>query len=255
MYKRVRVPIRVRPSGVPRQPSIADGPAVAKSVPPVREHDPAAAAGRLSERSRPGPVAAPACPEAQPARPEIESGSPRSEPDTQHATRNTEHVTRNTQDARGQDPERDSQVIEEEESLDLWRDRALRLQAEIENFRKRQQRLAEARILADRERLLRAFLRVADDLERALNADGADADDLRQGVDLTYRSLMRLLDQEGAEPIEAAGQPFDPAWHEAVGTVPHVRAGAEPDTVVKVVEAGYRLGDRLLRPARVIVAA
>ena len=227
MYKRARVPVRVRPSGVPRQPSIADEPA----------------------------VAAPVCPEAQPARPEIESGSPRSEPDTEHATRNTQHGTRNTQNARGQDPERESQVVEEEESLDLWRDRALRLQAEIENFRKRQQRLAEARILADRERLLRAFLRVADDLERALHADGADADDLRQGVDLTYRSLTRLLDQEGAEPIEAAGQPFDPAWHEAVGTVPHVHAGAAPDTVVKVVEAGYRLGDRLLRPARVIVAA
>jgi molecular chaperone GrpE len=215
MYKRVRVPVRVRPSGVPRQPSIADEPA----------------------------VAAPARPEAEP------------EPDTEHATRNTQHVTHNTQNARGQDPERESQAVEEEETLDLWRDRALRLQAEIENFRKRQQRLAEERVLADRERLLRAFLGVADDLERALHADGADADDLRQGVDLTYRSLMRLLDQEGAEPIEAAGQPFNPAWHEAVGTVPHVHAGAAPDTVVKVVEAGYRLGDRLLRPARVIVAA
>jgi molecular chaperone GrpE len=233
MYKRVRVPVRVRPSGVPRQPSIADEPAVAAPA---------------------CPEAKPACPEAQPARPEIESGSPRSEPGTEHATRNTQHVTHNTQNARGQGPERESQAVAEEESLDLWRDRALRLQAEIENFRKRQQRLAEERILADRERLLRAFLRVADDLERALHADGADADDLRQGVDLTYRSLTRLLDQEGAEPIEAAGRPFDPAWHEAVGTVPHVHAGAEPDTVVKVVEAGYRLGDRLLRPARVIVA-
>jgi molecular chaperone GrpE len=250
MYRRVRVPVRVRPSGVPRQPSIADEPAVAESVPPVRERDPAPPPGRLSERSRPGPVAAPARPEAKPTRPEPE-------PDTQHATRNTQHVTRNRQEVRyqTQDPERESQVVEEEESLDLWRDRALRLQAEIENFRKRQQRLAEERILTDRERLLRSFLRVADDLERALNADGADAGDLRQGVDLTYRSLMRLLDQEGAEPIDAAGRPFDPAWHEAVGTVPHVRAGAAPDTVVEVVEAGYRLGDRLLRPARVIVAA
>ena len=241
MYKRVRVPVRVRPSGVPRQPSFADEPAVAEPVPPLGERDPAA--GHLSGRSRPGPVAAP-------ARPARESAPLRPGPDTQHETRNTHEVRYQTQD-----PDRERQVVEEEESLDLWRDRALRLQAEIENFRKRQQRLAEGRILADRERLLRAFLRVADDLERALHADGADADDLRQGVDLTYRSLMRLLDQEGAEPIEAAGQPFDPAWHEAVGTVPHVHAGAEPDTVVTVVEAGYRLGDRLLRPARVIVAA
>ena len=143
---------------------------------------------------------------------------------------------------------------EEEESLEVWRDRALRLQAEMENFRKRQQRLTEERIAADRERLLRAFLRVADDLERALNADGTDAESLRQGVDLTYRSLMQLLNQEGVEPIQAEGKPFDPAWHEAVGTVSHEDAGAEPDTVVEVMQPGYRLGDRLLRPARVIVA-
>jgi len=136
----------------------------------------------------------------------------------------------------------------------VWRDRALRLQAEIENFRKRQRRLAEERIIADRERLLRSFLRVADDLERALNTDGADAGSLRQGVDLTHQSLMRLLDQEGAEPIQAEGQPFDPSWHEAVGTVPHLHARVELDTVVEVVQPGYRLGNRLLRPARVIVA-
>jgi molecular chaperone GrpE len=161
--------------------------------------------------------------------------APGSQPETGHGTRSM-------------------QGIAEEETLEVWRDRALRLQAEMENFRKRQRRLAEERVVADRERLLRSFLRVADDLERALTADGVDAESLRQGVDLTYQSLMRLLDQEGAEPIEAAGQPFDPAWHEAVGAVPHVRAGAAPDTVVEVVEAGYRLGDRLLRPARVIVA-
>ena len=160
-------------------------------------------------------------------------------------------------DVGGQDTERQETGIKPEageESLDVWRDRALRLQAEIENFRKRQQRLAEERILADRERVLRSFLRVADDLERALNADGVDGDSLRQGVDLTHQALMRILDQEGAEPIEALGQPFDPAWHEAVGTVPNGHAGVEPDTVVEVVEAGYRMGDRLLRPARVIVA-
>jgi len=136
----------------------------------------------------------------------------------------------------------------------MWRDRALRLQAEIENFRKRQQRLAEERIIADRERLLRAFLHVTDDLERALDADGADAESLQQGVGLTYQTMVRLLDREGVESIQAQGQPFDPAWHEAVGTVPHQSAGAEPDAVVEVVQPGYRLGDRLLRPARVIVA-
>lgn len=93
----------------------------------------------------------------------------------------------------------------EEETLEMWRDRALRLQAEMENFRKRQKRLADERIAADRERLLRSFLLVADDLGRALAADGMGAESLRRGVDLTYRSLMRLMDQEGVEPIQAMG--------------------------------------------------
>jgi molecular chaperone GrpE len=149
------------------------------------------------------------------------------------------------------EPEEQEQATE---TLEMWRDRALRLQAEAENFRKRQQRLAEERIAADRERLLRSFLSVADDLERALSADGTDAESLRQGVDLTHQSLMQLLDREGAEPIQAKGEPFDPAWHEAVGTVPYQSVGAEVDTVVQIVQLGYRMGDRLLRPARVIVA-
>jgi molecular chaperone GrpE len=143
---------------------------------------------------------------------------------------------------------------EDGESVETWRDRALRLQAEIENYRKRQQRLAEERVAADRDRLLRAFVTVADDLERALNSDGTDTENLRQGVDLTYRNLMRLMEREGAEPIQTEGQPFDPALHEAVGTVPHERVDAEPDMVVEVVQTGYQLQDRLLRPARVIVA-
>ncbi len=140
------------------------------------------------------------------------------------------------------------------EELEQWKDRALRLEAEMDNFRKRLQRLAEERIAADRERLLRDFLAVADDLARALSADGADAESIRRGVELTNRSLMLLLSREGVTPIEAEGQPFDPAWHEAVGTVPASQVNAAPDTVVHVVQPGYCIGDRLLRPARVIVA-
>jgi molecular chaperone GrpE len=136
-----------------------------------------------------------------------------------------------------------------------WRDRALRLQAEIENFRKRQQRLAQERIRDDRERLLRAFLAVSDDLERALNTEGVDTAQLREGVDLTLQSLTRLLEREGAERIEALGQPFDPAQHEGVATVPHEQFGLEPNVVAQVLETGYRMGDRLLRPARVVVTA
>jgi molecular chaperone GrpE len=135
-----------------------------------------------------------------------------------------------------------------------WKDLALRLQADMDNYRKRQQRLAQDQIDAERQRLLRALLQVADDLERALAAPAGDVRGLKEGVQLTLRTVMQRLQQEGVERIEAQGQRFDPSWHEAVSAVPHDGSGAAPGTVVKVLEPGYRLGDRLLRPARVIVA-
>ena len=224
MDKRVKVPIRIRTS------------AVEEAIPPVEECERGAA--QPAQRSVRPPLGASGSVDG-PAQSEVESLSSRPAPGAGHEARDMEHAARGESEA----PEQTD-----------WRDRALRLQAEIENYRKRQQRLAEERIQADRERLLRSFLRVADDLGRALKADGTDAESLRQGVDLTHQALMRVLEQEGAEPIEAMGQTFDPAWHEAVGALPHRQVGVEPDTVVEVVEAGYRLGDRLLRPARVIVA-
>jgi len=166
-------------------------------------------------------------------------------------------------------PDRQDEVQE-------WRDRALRLQAEMENYRKRQQRLAQAEIESERERLLGNFLQIVDDLERALVAQdrtGAESGavlhsawnvssrasrtsqtDLVRGVELTYRSALRLLQKEGVEPIEALHQPFDPKWHEAVTTVPRNGHDLEPGTVIQVLQAGYRLGDHLLRPAQVVVA-
>ena len=152
------------------------------------------------------------------------------------------------------DPEDDEELTALQEDLEMWRDRALRLQAEIENFRKRQRRLAEERIEANRGRLLRNFLTVADDLERALRAENGEGGPLREGVEVTRRSLEQLLRQEGVERIQAEGETFDPNWHEAVGTVPRERVEAERNTVVDVTQQGYRLNGRLLRPARVIVA-
>ena len=153
----------------------------------------------------------------------------------------------------GPEPE-DGELDAVKEDAEMWRDRALRLQAEIENFRKRQRRLAEDRVEANRGRLLRNFLSVADDLERALNAENREGAALRQGVEVTRRSLEQLLKQEGVERIRAKGETFDPNWHEAVGTVPRERVDAANDTVVDVTQPGYRMDGRLLRPARVIVA-
>lgn len=145
------------------------------------------------------------------------------------------------------------------EELEEWRDRALRLQAEMENFRKRQQRLADDRVEADRARLLRGFLTVADDLERALAVEQSHDESLRTGVEVTYRSLKQLLRREGVEQVEAMGEVFDPTLHEAVASVPHDEDGVDRDRIVAVAQPGYRLGEglahgRLLRPARVVVA-
>jgi molecular chaperone GrpE len=163
-----------------------------------------------------------------------------------------------------------------QDEVQEWRDRALRLQADMENYRKRQQRLAQADIQSERERLLANFLQIVDDLERALAAqeavDGVSrkghrgADNLTfevgqpsrielvRGVELTYRSALQLLQKEGVERIEARNQPFDPNWHEAVTTVPRNGHQVASGTVIQVLQPGYRLGDRLLRPAKVVVA-
>jgi molecular chaperone GrpE len=145
------------------------------------------------------------------------------------------------------DSESESEVAE-------WRDQALRLQADMDNYRKRQQRLAQDQVEAERQRLLGAFLHIVDDLERALEAPAGDAGGLRQGVELTHRAAVQMLRKEGVERVQAEDRPFDPNWHEAVATVARNGSSIQPNTVVQVLEPGYRLGDRLLRPARVVVA-
>ena len=216
------MPVRVKPSPTWRQAASEGAPEVADGVPPVTDREAVTWGERPSGRTRVEPQPDVKARGVHPGARELREGS--------------------------QGP------VEKGGGSEMWRDRALRLQAEMENYRKRQQRLAEEQTTADCERLLRAFLNVADDLERALSADSTDGESLRQGVDLTYQGLMRLMDQEGAEPVQAEGQPFDPVWHEAVGTMDYEQADTEPDMVIQVVQTGYRLGDRLLRPARVIVA-
>jgi molecular chaperone GrpE len=132
-----------------------------------------------------------------------------------------------------------------------WQAVAQRQQAEMENFRKRQTRRADEAIAAERERLLHAVLPLADNLNRALSYQNAADDKLRQGVELTLRELHRFLEAEGVTKIETAGQPFTPELHEAVAVYP---SDAASDTVIQEVEAGYKLADKLLRPAKVVVA-
>ena len=147
-----------------------------------------------------------------------------------------------------------AQPAEPAEDVD-WRDLALRLQAEMENFRKRQRRLAQSEVAAERERLLRGVLSVADNLERALaNSTVGASGGLHQGVEVTYNALLQWLGQQDVERMQSRGQPFDPALHEAVSTVPRAGYGIASQTVVEVAEEGYTLQGHLLRPAKVVVA-
>lgn len=134
-----------------------------------------------------------------------------------------------------------------------WQNIAAQLQADMDNFRKRQQRQANEAAGSERERLLRLLLPVVDNLSRALGHDTNNNDDsLRQGVELTYREFMRLMEAEGVTRLETVGQPFDPTYHEALAIV---SSDADPDTITQEIEAGYTLDNKLLRPAKVLVAA
>lgn len=140
--------------------------------------------------------------------------------------------------------------------LAALRDRHLRLQAEFENFRKRQQRDREEVHRHAKERLLREIPGVIDNLERALKHAGtpeATQESLAQGIDLVARQLHEILARFGAEPMKALGGAFDPHLHEAMARVP--TAGEPPDgTVVEEFRRGWLIDGKVLRPALVAVA-
>jgi len=130
--------------------------------------------------------------------------------------------------------------------------RLLRLTAEYDNFRKRSQReKTEARQFAN-QHLLEKQLPILDNFEMALAA-AKDADPaIRDGVQMIYDQFLSVLNDAGVEAIEAEGAPFDPNLHEAISQ--QETTEVEEGTVVQQVQRGYKLNDRLVRPARVVVA-
>ena len=131
-------------------------------------------------------------------------------------------------------------------------DRHLRLLAEFENFRRRAAKEHEAARREGRRSALLPLLAVLDTFERALGAGSADPD-FYEGVAATHRLFLDALREAGAAPIESVGRPFDPNVHEAVATAP--ADGVPPGTVAREVRRGWQLGNELLRPAQVVVAA
>ena len=134
---------------------------------------------------------------------------------------------------------------------DEYLDQLRRVAAEFDNYRKRAARDHELLVARAAERLVRELLPVLDDLERALQAaEEHEEATLEEGVRLVHRQLEEALRKEGLAEVPTDGG-FDPHLHEALLAQP---AEAESGTILEVLQKGYRLGDRVLRPARVVVA-
>lgn len=131
------------------------------------------------------------------------------------------------------------------------RDRSVRTLADFDNYRKRSERERRDAVRYAAAAPLGDLLEVVDNLGRALAAGGT-ADDLKLGVEMTLRQLEDVLRRHGVESVPASGERFDPAHHEAVSRLED--PDVEAPTVVEELQRGYRLHDRLLRPARVVVA-
>jgi len=130
----------------------------------------------------------------------------------------------------------------------------LRAAAELENVRKRAARDVENAHKFALERLAVELLAVRDSLEMGLAAgDDADVESLRQGKEATLKQLVTIMERFGVEKLDPQGEPFDPALHEAMTM--QASADLEPGSVLTVIQKGYALNGRLLRPARVVVVA
>ncbi|HSB37815.1 MAG TPA: nucleotide exchange factor GrpE [Gaiellaceae bacterium] len=161
-----------------------------------------------------------------------------------------------TEAEREQAPVEEPTPEEQVAALEAERDEHLndlkRVAAEFENYRKRVARDQESLVARAHERLVKELLPVLDDLERALAAaEEHEEAKLEEGVRLVHRELAAALEREGLAEIDTDG-PFDPHVHEALLSQP---SDADEGTVIEVVQKGYRLGDRVVRPARVVVAA
>ncbi len=150
-------------------------------------------------------------------------------------------------------PELD-RIAELELERDSYLDHLRRLAADFDNYKKRQARLAEQQTAQAGARILRALLPVLDDLERSLDelAKAGVDESLRRGVALTASALRDVLAREGLAEIAPEGGTFDPREHEALVAQPSTEVAE--GTVLAVVQAGWRLGEHVLRPARVVVA-
>ncbi|WP_299983253.1 nucleotide exchange factor GrpE [Desulfobacula sp.] len=145
-------------------------------------------------------------------------------------------------------------INEVEEQLSTEKDRVLRLSAEFENYKKRKQRESDEFKKFANETIFRQLLTVVDNLERAISSTKKNSDEegVLEGVKLTHKEIIKLFETFNVKPVEAENQLFDPNFHQAV-TQEETDEFPE-NTVSKVLQKGYLLHDRLIRPAMVVVS-
>jgi molecular chaperone GrpE len=147
-----------------------------------------------------------------------------------------------------------NKLLEKTQEAEEHYTRLLRLAADMENLKKRQERERAELLQFANENLIKELLPVVDNLERALEhgrqlqAPAA----LLEGIDLVYQGFLKVLERFGVTPLDSVGQPFDPAFHNAV--MQEEAPGAPAGSVIKELQKGYLLNQRLLRPAMVVVA-
>lgn len=151
----------------------------------------------------------------------------------------------------------DKLLADTQRERDEYLDLAKRTKADFENYRKRMTAETQAALVRGKAEVILGVLPVLDDLERAIQAAGLDPegdsdDGLAHGVLLVFRSLRDALGRNGIEAVDPKGEKFDPNLHEALST--QAADGAEAGTVIETMQKGYRLGEQLIRPARVVVA-
>jgi molecular chaperone GrpE len=146
-----------------------------------------------------------------------------------------------------EEPEPVDELAEARKERDEYLDALQRLKAEFDNYRKRVARDQQELAARAHERLVKELVPILDDLERALAHEG----DLDEGIRLIHRQFSEALAKEGLTEVSTDGK-FDPHTQEALLSQP---SDAEEGDVIQVVQKGYRLGDRVLRPARVVISA
>ena len=173
-----------------------------------------------------------------------------------HDARAAERATHKSGAGGAAQEELEAALAEAQRELAELKDRHLRLAADFENARRRSLREREEALLFGHQNVVKELLPSVDNLERAIDhaRQGGEGgqEGLLEGVELVLREIVAVLARHGVVPIEAHGQPFDPALHEAMAQLPDGTVPA--NTVVQVFQPGYYLRGRLLRPARVVVS-